>query len=836
MLPIYDSAESILQALPRGNRLIVRAPTGSGKSTQVPQMLLEASISERDIVVLQPRRVAARMLARRVAAERNSRVGEEIGYQVRMDRKISERTRVRFVTEGMLLRELLSDPELSRVGIVLFDEFHERHLNGDLSLCQCLLLQETLRPDLKLVLMSATLDTEPLQQFLPDASVVDSEGRTYPVDIEYLSRPLHANQTPEWQAAAKAAADLAKPGAGNVLIFMPGRAEIDRCLEALKRNGLQRDFDFLPLHGDLPAAEQDKVMVAGDRPRIVVATNIAETSVTLPDTRLVIDSGLARIARFDAASGVDQLPIEPISQASADQRAGRAGRTAPGRCFRLWTKPTHGKRPLREEPEIHRVDLAEATLLFRAIGLGSWEELPLPDRPEPGRATKTESQLTRMGALAPDGAITEFGRRLLAFPMHPRHACLLLEADRQGVRREACRLVAIMQGRPILQRKVDSATQRTRNELLASAGEHGGWRQVLALDAAEGYNFRGEACRELGIHGNAARQAVALARTFEKQVQRVSQEKDLFSDPKVALAKAVMVAFADQIGKRRANSRRVDLADGRVVDVDQDVDIREVDLLVGTELRELRVGSAPILLGIEPLELAWLEEQWPDLFTRGARVRWDEQQKKVVAEQVELFCDLTLSSKSSGDVPGEEAATLLAKKVRAGELPLPSWNDKVDRWITKVNCLAEWCPEWEIPLITEEDRDSILEFALVACRSRKDVKNLDIRPHVEAWLSPMQQQMVREQLPDRIDLPNGRKARVRYEAGSPPIASAVLQQLYDINENPSLCGGKVTVRMEILGPNHRPVQLTDDLGGFWTGSYPLIRKDLKGRYPKHEWR
>lgn len=837
MLPIHDIRPSLLTALRDHARVILQAPTGSGKSTQVPQMVLESGLipETRQIVVMQPRRLAAKMLARRVAHERGAALGDEVGYQVRLDRRTSARTRIRYVTEGILLREWLREPDLPHIGCLVFDEFHERHLYGDLSLARALALQGSSRPDLRIVLMSATLDTEPLQQFLPDAALLASEGRTHPVEVRYLDRDPRATGTEIWDSAAGAAQTLATLTDGDLLVFMPGRYEIDRTLEALGRRDIGKTSDLLPLHGDLSSEQQDRALAPSSRRRVIVATNIAETSLTIDGVRGVIDSGLARVARFDPARGVDQLEVEPISQASADQRAGRAGRTAPGVCLRLWTSSGHSRRPLRETPEIHRVDLSEAVLTLRALGVRDWNTLALPDPPEEAVLRRTEAFLHDLGALNASGDLTDTGRRMLDYPAHPRIARLMLEAEARGVHEPAALVAGILQGRPAFLHKVGTKVQQLRRELFGGDGSSDLIQQVHAVMAAAHQRFDRGFCGDIGLHGVAARQAVQTARQFIRIGERHAESAD-DDAPETALRKCIAVAFADRLALRRSpETRRCDLVDGRVAELDADSLCTGARLLVAAEIRDLARSQVPVLLGATRVEESWLKAFWPDRFHETSDVRYDEQSKRVLREFRAQFGELTLESRISHEVSDEEAGRLLSVAVASGTVPLPGWDESVDRWITRLNCLAAWRPDWELPPLLPEDRDLLLEHMLSTCRTRKDVKSLDVRAQIETWLSPMQRQLVAEHTPERIELPNGHRARIRYEEGAPPTVSSKLQDFFGMTAAPAVAAGAVPCRIEFLAPNNRPCALTEDLAGFWSGAYQWVRKDLKGRYPKHHW-
>src|SRR5262252_1134681 len=401
LLPIYEKENDIIGTLNETRRLVLQAPTGSGKSTQVPQMLLKHGLlGSGQVVILQPRRLAARLLASRVAQELNVELGQEVGYQVRFESATSRATRIKFETEGILLRQMIQDPSLRGIQALIFDEFHERHLYGDITLARALDIQETKRPDLLIIVMSATLDAGALEKYLQPCSVLTSQGRTFPVEIHYLPKRLGMNPPPIWEVAADAFAKYAKSTEGDALIFMPGGYEINRTIEAVRSRPQSKGYLLLPLHGELPPRDQDAAVARYDQRKVVVATNVAETSITIDGIRLVIDSGLARISRYDANRGINTLLVEKISQASSDQRAGRAGRTAPGVCMRLWSRDEHAHRPAQELPEIKRLDLAEVVLTLKAAGVENLRKFRWLEPPDEQSLAHAEELLTDLGALA----------------------------------------------------------------------------------------------------------------------------------------------------------------------------------------------------------------------------------------------------------------------------------------------------------------------------------------------------------------------------------------------------------------------------------------------------
>jgi ATP-dependent helicase HrpB len=841
-LPIYEVEIELLQALKRHKRVIVQAPTGSGKSTQVPQMILDSGMAlDGEIVVLQPRRLAARMLARRVAEERFGTPGGEIGYQVRFESKISSKTRVRFVTEGILLREFLSNPLLNGISTIVFDEFHERHLYGDITLARALMIQQTLNPELQIVVMSATLDTELLEPYLAPCDVVSAQGRTFPVDISHVERKIDFDKTPVWQAAANAFEQAMQGGAeGDVLVFMPGSYEIMRTVEAIKSSRASSGFDVMPLHGELPVEKQDAAVMPGARRKVVVSTNVAETSLTIDGIQLVIDSGLARIARYDANKGIDQLHIEGISRASSDQRAGRAGRTAPGACIRLWTIHEHEKRPAQETPEVGRTDLSEVVLMLKAGGVEDLEAFAWVEAPESRVLSWTVSFLHDLGALDKEERLTRVGQRMLAFPLHPRYARMLMAAHDYGCVREAALIAALTQGRSILIRKVSRDTEILRERTFGDQPVSDFITLMNAWNYAEHKKFHHGACQDMGIHANGARQVGDLFRNFLRIAQKEGLDTKHPNPDYEAVCKCILAGFSDNLAVRRGKGTlRCALVHGRSADLSKESVVQEAMILIAGEIRNVQKASGKTQTFIgqaTAVEEAWLRELFPDDFEEGSVTRYDEANKRVVAETVRRFRDLDLDRKTGGEVNQDAAARILAEEVLAGRLPLPAWNADVEKWIARVNCLSTWQPGWEIPAIGDDDRIMLLEQICLGCISKKDLKTRDVWPALKGWLNPGQRVMVDAEAPERIKLPNGRNAKIKYAEGFAPELAATIQDLYDLQETPRIAGGSVLLRISILAPNRRPVQVTEDMASFWRDRYPAVRKELQPKYYKHEWR
>jgi ATP-dependent helicase HrpB len=842
-LPIYELQGAVVASLRGGGRLIVQAPTGSGKSTQIPQMLLGAGfLGSGQAVVLQPRRLATRLLARRVAEEVGTPLGDIVGYQIRLESRVSERTRIRFVTEGILLRQMTFDPDLRGVSAVIFDEFHERHLYGDISLARALRIQRTTRPDLKIVVMSATLDAGALRDYLAPCDVLVSQGRMFPVIVEYLPKPVNFDTDPVWDVAARECDRVAASTGGDLLVFMPGAYEIGRTIQAVQGMRGLRDFAALPLHGELPPEAQDRAVArSGDR-KIIVSTNVAETSLTIDGVTAVIDSGLARTARFDPARGINTLLVEKISAASADQRAGRAGRTAPGICVRLWAEREHAQRPAHELPEVKRLDLSEVVLTLKAAGIVDLAEFEWFEKPDPRGLEKAESLLRDLGALAGQhGAITDVGRRMLRFPVHPRYARMFLAAQDRGCVRPVAMMAALTQGRNFLLRGVDRRVGEAREEMLGEEHESDFFLLMRAWRFAEKSGYAVDACRRLGIHAQAARQVGPL---FEQFIEIASAEGLDVAERRAdgsEVCKCVLAGFPDHLAHRLdASTLRCDLIHGRRGVLARESAMGKARLLVAAEITEIggRGGEVSVILNIATaVEEAWLKELFPGELTDEREVTYDAAAKRVVARREKRFRDLVLESKSSSDdVPLNEAAALLAREVAAGRISIDAWDESTEQWITRVNRLAEWFPEYEVNAVTPADRTTLVEQVCYGETSARGVKGREVMPILRDWLTAEQLAAMDEAVPERLTMPNGRRSRLTYAAEGPPVLSARIQELYGIEGRFSLGRGRVPVKIEVLAPNQRPLQVTEDLTSFWRDIYPKIKPELSRRYPRHEWR
>jgi ATP-dependent helicase HrpB len=840
LLPIYDIENDLVARLKASRRLILQAPTGSGKSTQVPQILLKHGLlGDGQVVILQPRRLAARLLASRVANELGVALGQEVGYQIRFDNATTSTTRIKFETEGILLRRMLDDSGLRGIQALIFDEFHERHLYGDITLARALDIQETERPDLLIIVMSATLDAGALEKYLGPCSLLTSQGRTFPVDIHYLPKRLGLNPPPVWEVAADAFAKAAPANEGDVLVFMPGGYEINRTIEAIRSRPQSKGYLLLPLYGELANRDQDAAVARYDKRKVVVATNVAETSITIDGIRLVIDGGLARVARYDPNRGINTLLIEKISRASAEQRAGRAGRTAPGECIRLWAEPEQAERPAQDLPEVKRLDLSEVVLTLKAAGVEDLRKFRWFEAPSEPALAHAEELLRDLGALE-GAAITSLGRRMVAFPVHPRYARMLLAAQEYGCVYHACLVAALTQGRDLLLRNPSKEVSAAREDRLRIAPSSDFWTLMNAWLFAAENDFNLDTMRALGIHGVTARQVAPLLAQFV----RIARDQGLDAAPRdlipESLQKCILIGFSDRVARRLDDSTlRCELVHARRGSLARESVVRESPLLVAAEVQELggRQGEVNTQLSLATaIELDWLREIFPQDVRSDVHVEFDSTTRRVRAGSVLLFRDLIVSAKPVEPPPADAAAAILAAEVVAGRLQLPKWDHGVEQWILRLNLLAQWCPDLQLPPIQAEDRRHIIEQLCLGAAGYKDIKDRDVKPAVTSWLSSNQRGLLDKYAPERVTLPNGRTPKVTYEPNAAPYISLRIQELFGITQTPSIAMSRVPLNVHILAPSMRPVQVTSDLANFWREHYPRIKSELQRKYPKHEWR
>src|ERR1041384_6697939 len=851
-LPIDALLPEIITALRRTPNLVLEAPPGAGKTTRVPSALLAADfMHEREVWVLEPRRLAARLAARRVAEERGERVGEAVGYQVRFEDVASARTRLRFLTEGVFTRRLLSDPQLKNVGAVVLDEFHERHLQSDLALALLRKLQSETRPDLRLVVMSATLEAAPVARFLDDCPSLRSEGRRFDVQIEHQTRP--DERTLADQVATAVARLLAEGLHGDVLVFLPGANEIRRAQAACAELAARANLLVLPLHGELSAAEQDAAVRSADRRKLILSTNVAESSITIDGVAAVIDSGLARIAGHSPWSGLPTLEVTRISQAAAQQRAGRAGRTQTGRCLRLYTAQDYAARPAHEAPEIQRLDLAGSALELYAAGINDLTSFNWFAAPHVPALAAADELLRRLGAIDERGRVTEQGARMLRLPLHPRLARLVCETEARGVGAQGCLLAALISERDI--RAAQLFGERTREPRVAHT--HGASDLLERFDLfreAERANFAPARLRVLELEAGAVRAVDRVRRQLQRAIKsKQSESATLTHDEETALLVSILAGYPDRVARRRTvttqeRSAGADLllAGGGAAQLARESIVQRAEFLVAVEAEERRdagrsSGRAArtfvrLASAIEP---EWLLDLFPERIVETTEARWNEQTERVEAVSRLLYDKLVLTeSRASSAYSAEVERVLLDAALAAG------WQsfvepETVERFLARGEFLARNFAEKDFRVLDEADVRAA--FARL-CAGRRSFAELRAAAHAGELIEDLRQQLTPEQArmlsmmaPERVQLAAGRQVRVNYERGRAPWIASRLQDFFGMREGPRIAGGRVAVVLHLLAPNRRPVQVTTDLAGFWARAYPQVRRELSRRYPRHAW-
>lgn len=758
---------------------MIEAAPGAGKTTRVPPALL--TLGTGSILVLEPRRLAARLAARFIAAERSEPVGKSVGYQVRFEEAAGPETRLKFVTEGVLTRLLLSNPTLAGIGCVVFDEFHERHLEGDLALALLSRLQRSRRPDLRLVAMSATLDAAPLAQFL-GAGVVRSEGRQFPLDIEYT--PHSPAPLEEQVRAAIERAGSAQ--SGHVLVFLPGAAEIRRAEAACAPIAQRHGWMLAPLFGDQTPEEQDRAVLHSERRKIVLATNVAESSITIDGVNLVIDSGLARIAGHSPWSGLPTLDVMRISQASANQRAGRAGRTGPGRAIRLFPLEDFVRRAAHDVPEILRSDLAPVALLLRALEIRSFDELTWLDAPPAGAVAQAEGLLRQLGA---EGATA---REMARYPLHPRLARLIVEATRRGVAEDGCAVAAIL-----------SAGERPPAE-----ARHTGRSDLLAL----------------------------LEQKWEpRTAQVVRQVRRIVNPPKQArrdddaLLISALAAFPDRVARRRQGDD-LQLASGGAAKLAPSSTVRSVELLIAIDAEERRDRQSPLVRVASAIEPEWLIDLFADRIREVTRVEWNRVAERVEGVSALMFDEIAIEE-TRRDPDPEAAAALLAEKAIEAGIERFVDREELAAFLERVRFASQYSA---ISAIDASHIESALRGLAIGVRNFAALDEVARKQLIPSLRRSLPRELD-DVAPEKLKLTRGREVRVHYEANQPPWIESRLQDFFGMRETPRLARGKVAVVVRLLAPNHRPVQMTTDLAGFWDRLYPQVRKELSRRYPKHQW-
>lgn len=824
-LPVDECLPDVLAAVAGHGCAVLTSPTGSGKTTRVaPALVGRSGGGQGRVLLAQPRRVAARAAARRIAFEWGSPLGEEVGFEVRFDRAVSARSRLVVMTDGLLLRRVLGDPLLEGIDAVVLDEFHERRLDSDVALALLREIRADVRPDLGIVVMSATLDAEAVAGYLDDAPIIRAEGRSYPVEVSWADRPDDRRLEDRMAGAVREA--LADSG-GNVLCFLPGAGEIRRTAERL--DGLA-GAEVLPLHGELPAERQDAAIAASSGRRVILATNVAETSLTIPGVDVVIDSGLCRRALSDPATGLDRLELGRISRASADQRAGRAGRERPGTAVRLWSRMDERALDPHETPEVARADLSRCVLELLEWGVDDPAAFRWFEAPDAAALARALELLVMLGAVeerAGRAATTALGRRMLSLPLHPRLARLALAAADRGHVEDGAALAALASVRDLRRGRAGEAATTASADLLV---------QLDAFREARRWRFDRRACSSRGVDARAAREVDRTAAAIARDLRRVAGGSGAHGDADDDLLRAVLAGFPDRVARRReAGSDRAVMVGGRGLRLDRRSVVHDADLFVALDVDAARRRGADALVrSAAAIERAWLAEEAPHLMVTESAAELDARGRVAGVERT-LFGDLVLEERGGVAVDPQRAAAVLEAAVRADPARWLDGRDDVAALRPRWKLLREHAPELGFP---ELDTPFLVESLVALCPGRRSLRELAKAPLVDVvsgQLDRRQRAALDKETPAHVSLPSGRRARLRYGERDVPVLAARVQDLFGMKETPRVCFGRVDCVIEILAPNNRPVQVTTDLASFWRETYAQVRKDLRGRYPKHSW-
>ena len=838
-LPIDAILPEVVDHLQTSRAVVLTAPPGSGKTTRVPPALLEAKLNQGGrIVLLQPRRLAARAVARMMARGMDQPVGQTVGYRVRFDDCSRPATRILVVTEGILTRWLLSDPLLEGVGCVILDEFHERSVHSDLALAFLREVMEA-REDLRLVVMSATLEAGPVAQFLGQCPTVSADLRTFPLTVSYLPQPAREALP---RTVRSGLGRLLRQGddGGDLLVFLPGAPEIRRTMACLEEQPLPLDADLIPLYGALSAREQDRALVPGQRRRVVLATNIAETSLTVPGVTTVLDSGLVKQLRYDPHTGLDRLELRQISKSSAKQRSGRAGRVAPGRALRLWTAAEQAALAPAEVPEIQRLDLCPVLLSVLSFHPGDPRQFKFFQGPDNAALEAALELLRLLGAVPPrEHRLTGVGKRLASLPVHPRVGTLLEEARRRGLAAEGALLAALLAERDPLMRSGgrDPALPTTDSDLLYRL------ELMQELDAA---GPQDSAARRLGLDPRSARQVLAARDQLLRRARPPRRATSLPSsgvERQRQLRQLVLAGFPDRVCRRREPGKpEAVMVGGRGVRLAPTSGVRDEELFVALEAEAGRrglhsVSRVRVASAVDPADLKQL---FPGQIRQVEEALFDPQACAVVGARRCYFGDLLLWEQKGAAVDPQRAAGLLhdAAQGRFGEVFSPDRDGQ--QLLARLRFAALHLPEEPWPDVSPEGlRGPLLAELCHGRRSFQDLLRLDWAAELSSRLTHTQRRLLRDEVPERVLVPSGRDARIDYVAAErsagPPVLAVKLQEVFGWSETPCIARGRVPLLMHLLAPNGRPAQVTRDLRSFWDEGYALVRKDLRGRYPKHPW-
>lgn len=860
-LPVVSIRAELLDYLERDNRVIIVAPTGSGKTTQLPQYVLDAGIAaNQKIVVLQPRRVAARAVARRVSEERSVRLGTEVGYQVRFDDCTSRETRLVFMTEGILLRQLQDQANLKDVGVLILDEFHERSLYSDVILGLVKRLQATSRPDLKLIVMSATLDVAPIASYFERGElgkpirVLEADGRTFPVEIRYAARqdPRRVSE-----GAAERIVEIGRStDEGDILVFMPGMADINATMRQLSDLRLGQDFQVMPLHGELPVEQQDRVFQTTDRRKVIIATNVAESSVTIQGVLFVVDSGLARVARFDAETGLNSLEIEEISQASADQRSGRAGRTAPGICYRLWTESGQLNRLPQTTPEVQRTELSEIVLQLHALGIRRAESFDWLDAPNVLAVRQAEELLSLLGAfsrnLEGEEHLSDIGRKMLRLPMLPRFARMLIEGARRGCFSEAALCAALVSGRGLMSRGARGDQQIQQAQEIFQEDERSDFFTLIrAYETVREGGFRLAECRHYGVSRQVAMGVEQvyqqLADLGDRLEVKASQESETPEQKNEDVLKCLLAGFVDQICQRRSQGTlECFIVGGRKGTLARESVVQESEFFVATDIRTIsstKRGSLTLISQASHFEPDWLEDVYPGAIARKAEHLYDRTQKRVEVFETQRFGDLVLKEAKSKEFDPKASGMSLAKAWREEWLTLPLFDHRVQQLLYRIALLTIHQPELGVVPIDDNKMEQIIGSALEGERLGKEAQRKPLLPSIKKHLSKEASEWLEELYPVSLVWTDGKARKLVYhlpkkKSGGEHVEAlfkVTITECFKLNEHPTLGDGALPITLIMSVPKGKELARTTNWPEFKLREYPTIKSRWKQKYPMVIW-
>lgn len=838
-LPIEALRGDICGALSGGcTKFVVSAPTASGKSTRLPHIFWKSGRIDGMILVMQPRRVAARMLAKGVREIFG--LGDEVGWHVRFDKNYGPSAKIVFVTEGILARMILSDPSLKGVGAIVFDEFHERNIYADLALALALRAKNIKRPDIVIAVCSASMDADGIANYLGDGTrKFECSGRLYPVDIRYAPPP--SRDTPIWVAATSAFERIARTEKiGNFLIFMPGAYEISKTIACILESPVAKGFDILALHGDLPPRQQDAILAPSERRKIIVSTNVAETSLTIDGVKFVIDSGQVRVARFDSARGINTLLVERVSLASATQRAGRAGRTEPGVAVRLWRREDEQNFSGYISPEIKRLDLSQIILWLKVFGL-EVPDIEWFESPDPLNVERAMLSLRELGAIRSDGSVTEAGKLMADFPAPPRYARLLVEGAFENCIYEAAMIAALDEVGRVKLPLENAFREVERDRIAASAASEPEEIIKLCLAAREN-SFDESFCSRMGIHASNARKvcasADALARIARSALRNISP-KHQKSPIGERIARCVLSAFSDNVGIRlNKGTLACRFTRGRRGEIRKDSRNWADNVFAAMAMREQNIsgGTAIMASSIVPVSMDLLGDMFAEDFSESSETVYSPEHKRVVKRKYIKFRDLDLLDEISYDVPHAEASKILRDEIVSGRIVLKNFDDTAKDFIERVNFVSKACPESGISAIDSAALSEIYEQMCYGMTSYSEVKNADVLKALREWLSPEQLSYLDFMAPRFAEMPRRRKpAGIKYDAAllRASVAS-YFKDFYDFDPSKvRICQGRIPLTCQLLSPRGIAVQTTSDLANFWDNGWPQVKKELKARYPKH---